>query len=212
MNDLAELRRTTEGKTKGPVNPWKWAFAILLGLVLALAAFIAVRVTTPSVDQKRIEQKTEKPADKYADVSVAMNKDQLEAAINYYLKRSQKKGAIRYRFVLDRSAILMGTTKILGAKVSFTLYTKPTLDADGNIVLKAKSVAVGSLNAPPSFIMGYVKNNYDLGRIAKIDAKRQTITLDLNQMTKKQGIRIHGEKLNLATDDIDFRVSIPLDR
>ena len=106
----------------------------------------------------------------------------------------------------------MGTTKILGAKVSFTLYTKPALDSDGNIVLNAKSVAIGSLNAPPGFVLGYVKNNYDLGRWAKIDSKRSKITLDLNQLTKKQGIKVRGESLNLQNDDIRFNVSIPLDK
>ena len=141
-----------------------------------------------------------------------MNKDQLEAAINYYLKKNQTKNSIRYRFLLDKSAILMGTTKILGAKVSFTLYTKPALDSDGNIVLNAKSVAIGSLNAPPGFVLGYVKNNYDLGRWAKIDSKKSKITLDLNQLTKKQGIKVRGESLNLQTDDIRFNVSIPLDK
>lgn len=60
--------------------------------------FIFVKVTTPSVDQNRIVEKTEVSADKYADLSVSMNKDQLEAAINYYLKQNQTKNSIRYRF------------------------------------------------------------------------------------------------------------------
>ena len=114
--------------------------------------------------------------------------------------------------MLDKSAILMERPEFLGAKVSFTLYTKPALDSDGNIVLNAKSVAIGSLNAPPGFVLGYVKNNYDLGRWAKIDSKKSKITLDLNQLTKKQGIKVRGESLNLQTDDIRFNVSIPLDK
>lgn len=208
---LTEHKRKTVKLTK-LVNPWKWAFAILLGLVIAFFMFIFVKVTTPSVDQNRIVEKTEASTDKYADLSVSMNKDQLEAAINYYLKQNQTKNSIKYRFLLDKSAILMGTTKILGAKVSFTLYTKPALDSAGNIVLNAKSVAIGSLNAPPGFVLGYVKNNYDLGRWAKIDSKRSKIILDLNQLTKKQGIKVSGESLNLQTDDIRFNVAIPLDK
>ena len=124
---LTEHKRKTVKLTK-PANPWKWAFAILLGLVIAFFMFVFVKVTTPSVDQNRIVEKTEASADKYADLSVSMNKDQLEAAINYYLKKNQTKNSIRYRFLLDKSAILMGTTRILGAKVSFTLYTKHRFD------------------------------------------------------------------------------------
>lgn len=195
---------------KKQVDPWKWAFATLLGLVLGFIVFVWVQVTTPSSDQKQIATQTTQKQGQYANVNVVLNKEQLSAAVNYYLQQNQKKGAIKYRFVLDRSAILMGTTKILGKDVSFTLYATPQLDDSGNLELKTKSVAIGSLNAPPSFVLGYIKNNYDLGKWAKINASKATITLDLNQLTKKQGIKIQGEKFDLNQDDLQFKVAFPL--
>lgn len=191
-------------------NPWKWAFAILLGLVLGFIVFVWFQVTTPSSDQKQIATQTTQKQGQYANVNVVLNKEQLSAAVNYYLQQNQKKGAIKYRFVLDKSAILMGTTKILGKDVSFTLYATPQLDDSGNLELKTKSVAIGSLNAPPSFVLGYIKNNYDLGKWAKINTSKATITLDLNQLTKKQGIKIQGEKFDLKQDDLQFKVAFPL--
>ena len=191
-------------------NPWKWAFAILLGLVLGFIVFVWFQVTTPSSAQKQIATHTTQKQGQYANVNVVLNKAQLSAAVNYYLQQNQKKGAIKYRFVLDKSAILMGTTKILGKDVSFTLYATPQLDDSGNLELKTKSVAIGSLNAPPSFVLGYIRNNYDLGKWAKINASKATITLDLNQLTKKQGIKIQGEKFDLKQDDLQFKVAFPL--
>ncbi|WP_456086141.1 YpmS family protein [Ligilactobacillus animalis] len=191
-------------------NPWKWAFAILLGILLGFIVFVWFQVTTPSSDQKQIATQTTQKQGQYANVNVVLNKEQLSAAVNYYLQQNQKKGAIKYRFVLDKSAILMGTTKILGKDVSFTLYATPQLDDSGNLELKTKSVAIGSLNAPPSFVLGYIKNNYDLGKWAKINASKATITLDLNQLTKKQGIKIQGEKFDLKQDDLQFKVAFPL--
>ena len=191
-------------------DPWKWAFAILLGLVLGFIVFVWFQVTTPSSDQQQIATQRTQKQGQYANVNVVLNKEQLSAAVNYYLQQNQKKGAIKYRFVLDKSAILMGTTKILGKDVSFTLYATPQLDDSGNLVLKTKSVAIGSLNAPPSFVLGYIKNNYDLGKWAKINASKATITLDLNQLTKKQGIKIQGEKFDLKQDDLQFKVAFPL--
>ncbi|HAB49209.1 MAG TPA: DUF2140 domain-containing protein [Lactobacillus sp.] len=191
-------------------DPWKWAFAILLGLVLGFIVFVWFQVTTPSSDQKQIATQTTQKQGQYANVNVVLNKEQLSAAVNYYLQQNQKKGAIKYRFVLDKSAILMGTTKILGKDVSFTLYATPQLDDSENLELKTKSVAIGSLNAPPSFVLGYIKNNYDLGKWAKINVSKATITLDLNQLTKKQGIKIQGEKFDLKQDDLQFKVAFPL--
>ena len=191
-------------------NPWKWAFIILVGVILCFSGYVWFAVTTPNEDQQQISQTTTNSKNS-ANVSVELNKEQLSAAVNYYLQQNQKKGAIKYRFVLNKSAILMGTTKILGKNVSFTLYAKPTFDKNGNIVLNAKSVAIGSLNAPPTFVLGYIKNNYDLGSWAKIDSKKSTITLNLIQLTKKQGIKIKGETLDLTNDKLRFNVAFPLD-
>lgn len=204
------MQKRSQVQTKRQINPWKWAFIVLLALVLASGAFIWLKVTTPSQDQVQINQQANKiTAKQTADIEVSMNKDQLNAAINYYLRKNEKNN-IKYRFLLDKSAILMGTTKILNKDVSFTLYTQPGLDKDGNILLKAKSVAIGSLNAPPSFILGYIKSNYDLGKGVIIDKKKATITLDLNALVEKQGVKVKGQELNLAQNKFLFKVSIPL--
>lgn len=191
------------------INYWKWAFAILLALVIATVLFIGHKLTTPSVDQTRISQQT-KQVDKNVDLDVSMNKQQLSAMINYYLRKSQKKSKIKYRFILDKSAILMGTTKVLGSNVSFTLYAKPSLDAKGNIVLDAKSVSVGSLNVPANFVLRYVKNNYDLGKFATIDYKKSRIILNLAQVSAKQGIKVNGQKFDLKQNKFLFNVALPL--
>ncbi|MCP0886150.1 YpmS family protein [Ligilactobacillus sp. WILCCON 0076] len=202
-------RSLLKKKSEKPINYWKWAFAILLALICSIVLFIGYKVFTPSVDQSRIISQT-KTIKKSADIDVSVDKKQLTAGINYYLKQNQKKSNIKYRFLLDKSAILMGTTKILGQSVSFTLYSTPKLNKRGNIVLHAKSVSVGSLNAPASFVLRYVQNNYDLGKFATVNYKKSTITLNLVQVTKKQGIKVKGETFNLNSNKFLFKVSVPL--
>ena len=202
--------RSQNKQPKRQLNPWKWAFITLLALVIASGAFVWLKVSTPSVDQVQLKNSAKNTTKQTADVDVSMNKEQLNAAINYYLSKKEKNN-IKYRFLLDKSAILMGTTKILGKDVSFTLYTQPGLDKQGNILLKAKSVAIGSLNAPPSFILGYIKSNYDLGKGVIINQKKATITLDLNTLVEKQGVKVKGQELNLEQNKFLFKVSIPLE-
>ena len=158
------------------VNYWKWAFFVLVGILFISGCYLATKVTSQTKEQTNIAKVLDKNSkQKYTSVDVTLDKKQANATINYYLRKNQKKGKIKYRFLVDKSAIMMGTTKILGKNVSFTLYTKPTLDKNGNILLKVKSVAIGSLNAPAGFILKYVKNNYDLGKVAIIDPKAKTI-------------------------------------
>ena len=43
-----------------------------------------------------------------------------------------------------------------------------------------------------------------------IDPKAKTITLDLNQLTKKQDVLVKGTKLDLVNDEFKFNVKVPL--
>ena len=140
-----------------------------------------------------------------------MNKEQLSSALNYYLNHQQKNSNnIQYKFILNKSAILIGTTKVLGEKVSFTLYAKTTLSKDGNFKLKIKSVAIGSLNAPTKFVLNYVKNNVKTGQAVQISPKKSEIILNLNHVKTKQGIQAKGQELDLKNDSIRFKILIPL--
>lgn len=205
------VRRTqkTQVKPKQAKNPWKLAFTILLALVIATLAFILFQVYTPN---QAVQKKTATVANTpTTEINVKMDKKQLGSVVNYYLNHQQKESNnIKYKFILDKSAILIGTTKVLGEKISFTLYAQPTLNQDGNIVLKIKSVAIGSLNAPKKFVLNYVKNNFKTGQLVQITPRKSKITLNLNKLQTKQGIRLKGQQLDLARNDIRFKIMIPL--
>lgn len=191
-------------------DPWKIAFTVLLAFVIAFIAFVMVEVYTPSTDVQQKNQ-VQPPADQMTSIDVKMNKKQLSSVLNYYLNHQQKNSNnIKYKFVLNRSAILIGTTKVLGERVSFTLYAMPTLNKNGNISLKIKSVAIGSLNAPKKFILTYVKNHFKTGQAVQISPKKSEIILNLNRVKTKQGIRAKGQHLDLKNDDIRFKILIPL--
>ncbi|GKS80434.1 hypothetical protein LPAF129_01190 [Ligilactobacillus pabuli] len=203
-------QRTQRKKSSRKRDPWKIAFTTLLALMIALTAVVLVKVYTPGQDVQKVVE-TKLPADQATAIDVKMNKEQLSSAVNYYLNHQQKgKNNIQYKFILDQSAILIGTTKVFGDQISFTLYAKPTLNKDGNILLKIKSVAIGSLNAPKSFILSYVKNRFKAGPAVQISPKKSEIVLNLNQVKTKQGIQAKGQQLDLKKDDIRFRILIPL--
>ncbi|MDV7756895.1 YpmS family protein [Liquorilactobacillus mali] len=207
---MSELKRPKKIKKKAKINYWKWAFVVLTALVLGTALFVYKQVTTQSVEQKEVTAKTAKTG-KYTTINVEMNRKQLNGTINYYLKKQQQKNNIKYRFyVSDSAAIMVGTTQILGQNVSFSLYTTPKVTKDGNIVLLAKGVGIGSLNAPPSFILNYVKKHYKLNKGITIDAKHDKIGLNLNKFATARGISIKAKTINLKNNDFHFTLSIPL--
>lgn len=207
---MAKRSEQIKVKTKKKINAWKVAFIILLSLLIGTALYLSVGTMSKSEDQKTLTTQTNSNATKRTNLSVEMNKEQLNGTINYYLKSIQKGQSIKYRFLVDKSAILMGTTKVLGQEVSFTLYSDPIVTSDGNIELKAKSVAVGSLPVPKNFIMNYVKKAYDLPNWITINSKKQTIMLNLKKLDIENGIQASATKIDLKTNVFKFDVSIPL--
>ena len=205
------MKRSVNDKQRKKVNVWKWAFIVLAAFLVGFTLFIFKQATTQNTVQKDVSSTAKSNSSNHTSVNVSMDKKQLNGTINYYLKQQQKGQKIKYRFYVGNAAILMGTTKILGQNVSFSLYTTPTVTKDGNIRLYAKSVAIGSLNAPTSFILSYVKNNYSLGNGITINSKKETITLNLSKMTNKQKITVKAQKIDLKNDDFRFKVDIPLE-
>lgn len=192
-------------------NPWKWAFIILVLVILGFSLWITYKVSVPSTSQAKVEQNTTKVnAKDYSTIKTTMNKADFSSAINYLLQKAQKNSGIEYKFLInDSSAILMGTTSVLGKKVTFSANTKPSLNSDGNIVLKINSIGVGSLNAPPAFILNYVKKNYNLKGIVQINSKKKQITLRLDKLTAKNDLKIKAQELDLKNNKIQFDVLIP---
>ncbi|MCZ2490932.1 YpmS family protein [Dellaglioa carnosa] len=207
---MAKRSEQIKLKTKKNINAWKIAFIVLLSLLIGTALYLSIGAMSQSKDQKALITQTNSKSTKRTNLSVEMNKDQLNGTINYYLKSIQKGQSIKYRFLVDKSAILMGTTKVLGQDVSFTLYSDPIVTSSGDIVLKAKSVAVGALPVPKKFIMNYVKKAYDLPSWITIDSKNQTIVLNLKKLDIENGIQASATKIDLKTNVFKFNVSIPL--
>lgn len=203
------MKRTDETSKKRSINPWKCAFTILLIAVLSFVVFITLKISIPSTAQQQEAKVEQVNAKKYSKVNVTMNEQNFSAAINYLLRNVEKGSGIKYRFILNKSAVLMGTTSVLGKKITFSVYAKPKLNDDGNIVLKIKSVGVGSLNAPPAFILSYIKKNYDLKGIVAINSAKKIITLRLDKLIAEDGLRIKANKMDLENNQIDFSVLIP---
>jgi uncharacterized protein YpmS len=209
--DESRLKRSDRKKNKviKKHNYWKWAFIILLALMLGSSLFFVQQLTSQNVAEQQVSQAT-KSLGKHTSINVQMNKRQLNAAMNYYLKRQQRHKKVKYKFYVDQAAILVGTTEILGQNVSFSLYTEPTVTSKGNILLHAKSVAIGTLSAPPKFILNYIQKNYQLGKWVTIDSQKETIRLNLSRIKGFHGITVKAQKIDLTNNIFRFKVNVPL--
>lgn len=187
-------------------NKWQTAFFALVALLVICFGVLFAKATAPvSTPAETTASSTTDPT-----LEVTMNRKQVNALSANYLNRFLKDSKVKYRFVVGKQyATVIGTTRFLGAKIQFAMNFVPEKTAKGNILLRAKGLAVGRLNLPLHFVLSYVKKNYDLPNWVSINQKKQTILLDLNKYSKKQSVRYSAEKLDMTNGRFTFKITIP---
>lgn len=202
---MPDLRRTTQEK-KRERNLWKWAFVIIVIILIGGGIYLYTQITAP------IEKQTTSQPIKQSNSSfeVDLNSSQVNALADNYLVRLQKGQKTKYGFIVGKKyATITGTTKFLGSKINFALNFTPTRQSNGNVLLKAKGLAVGRLNLPITYVMGYIKNNYKVPSWVRLNQKKKTILLDLNQYSRHRNLQYSAKKISLVNGDFRFLVTVP---
>ncbi|MGK0551794.1 YpmS family protein [Enterococcus faecalis] len=215
---MTDANETTTSRSKAavkppkkPVNKWKVAFLILLGVVIGTVAFLMVRMTQvrePAFKATpKIVEKSGEPV-----ITIQSKKKQINDLIEFYLEDFQKGSDIQYKFYLENEALLNGTFRVLGHDIQFYLYFDPYVMDDGNVQLKAKSLSIGTLGLPVKEILKFVKRGYKLPKWVEVNPEDKTILLRLDQFRMQNGLFIRAEKINLVDDDIQMSIYLPKEK
>lgn len=188
------------------INWWKWALIVLVVLLAVGLGTIIHRASDPAPLPAATRQVN--PDD--ASVTVELNRKQVNALSANYLNKFLKGQQVKYHFLVGkRYATLTGDTKFLGAKIRFAINFIPKRLANGNVLLTAKGLSVGRLNIPIKFVMGYIAKNYNIPDWVKINAKKKTVLLDLNQYSKKRSLKYSAQEIDMATGRFKFLITVP---
>lgn len=189
-------------------NYWKWAFLILLGVVLGSSIFLGTRIfANREPDFAKVPAITQRQGDPVLTINT--NKEKVNQMISFFLTDYQKDQGIQYKFYLENEAMLNGTFEVLGFPINFYLYFDPYVMENGNVQLKAKSLSIGTLSLPIKDIMNMIKRNYKLPDWIEINTDDLTIMLRLDRFRMQNGMYIKADKIDLVNDDIRFSLYLP---
>lgn len=211
-NDEAtkETKREQKNKgseKKGPINYWKIAFLLLVGIVVGSGVFLGTRIFSlrePNYQTPTITKREGEPV-----LTINTKKEKVNELIDFYLTDFQKDTDIKYSFYLENEALLNGEFTVLGVPVSFYLYFEPYVMENGNVQLKAKSLSIGTLGLPIKDVMNMVKKSYKLPKWIEVDSKEQTVLLRLDQFRMQNGMYLKADRINLVDDSISFSLYLP---
>lgn len=198
-------KRAQQGTSKR-INWWKWAFFVLVALILITGGVVIHKATAPAPQTavtKPVQQSD-------SSVVVELNRKQVNALAANYLNRFLKGQRIKYDFLVGpKYATLTGNTKFMGIKIRFAINFIPEKTNDGNVLLRAKGLSVGRLNIPLKFVMGYIAKNYNIPKWVTIDADKKTVLLDLNRYSKGRALKYSAQEIDMQGGHFKFLITIP---
>jgi uncharacterized protein YpmS len=189
-------------------NNWKIGFLLLLGINLLIAIVMLSLVMFPSVGPQT--SKVESPRGEHVSFYVKSNKNDLNKLINHYIKEEAADSPIDYRVLLGEEVELYGTLPFFGDELNMKLTFEPKALGNGDLVLRQKSMTIGRLHLPISYVLNFIGKNYKIPKGVDIRPKDQLIYIHMQQLKQKSDIKIKADQFDLKKDDIAFTILVPV--
>ncbi|WP_064091352.1 YpmS family protein [Rossellomorea aquimaris] len=191
-------------------NKWKVGFFVLLGAVLIGLIIILSMIFTPIKDDTL--PKNNEKVNREVGFDVQTNKRDLNLIIEHYIEEEGLRGPVNYKVQLKDEVELLGTVPVFTSNLDFKLSFEPKALENGDILLKQKSISVGSLNLPVSYVLKVIRDSYEFPDWVKIQPNDELIYVSLQNMKLKSDIKVRAKEFNLKEDNIAFRLLVPVDR
>ena len=189
-------------------NKWKLGFLILLGINLLIVVILLSLVTAPIKENEPV--KTNISREDYVSFHVKSNKYDLNRLINHYLKDEAADSPIDYKVLLGDEVELYGALPFFSEKLKLKLTFEPTAQKNGDLILKQKSMSVGQLHLPISYVLNFIRENYKLPKGVDIRPNDHLVYIHMQQLKLKSNLKIRVNKFNLKKDDIAFTILVPV--
>ncbi|NHC38725.1 YpmS family protein [Bacillus sp. MM2020_1] len=189
-------------------NKWKIGFLLLFGINLLFTIVMLSLVMFPSNGPQT--SKLNVPMGEHVSFHVKSNKNDLNKLINHYLKEEAADSPIDYQIILGKEVELYGTLPFFSEELNMKLTFEPKALENGDLVLKQKSMTIGSLHLPISYVLNFISENYKIPKGVDIRPKDKLIYVNMKQLKLKSDIKIKADKFDLKKDDIRFTILVPV--
>ena len=185
---------------------WKTLFYSLLALNLLVIVSLIILVNLPAKDEKIMPRAAHEEDIQF---QIHTNREDLTRLINQYIEKEGLNGNIHYEVYLNDEVELYGTMPFFNREVEMKLTFEPVAQKNGDLLLKQKSIAVGQMNLPVSYVMNFINERYDFPEWVTIQPNDKSIYISLQDMKLKSDVRVKAKNFNLKNDDIAFLLTVP---
>ncbi|MBM4762032.1 YpmS family protein [Bacillus sp. B15-48] len=193
-------------------NKWRLAFFILLGVVMLLFISVMIMVSSSVHNEELNSLNNNQLNEGNGEVTfeVAANKADLNKIINHYLQEEGFTGPINYQVFLDEEVELYGSFPVFGQNVQMLLTFEPRALESGDLILIQKTISIGTLKLPVSYVLKFIHDNYKLPEWVHIQPSEEMVYVSLQELELKSDIKVRANSFDLKRDDISFTLLVPV--
>lgn len=190
-------------------NKWKKGFFVLLGLNLLAVLFLFIMLMSPANENGKPKVSSVKEGD-YVSFPIHTNKEDLNKLINQYLKKEAKGNQIDYQVNLGDEVEFYGIVSFFGEQLNMKLTFEPEALNNGDLILRQKSISIGAIQLPVSYVLKFISENYKLPAGVDIMPDKKQIYIDMQSLNLKSNIKVKVNTFDLKKNDIAFTLLVPL--
>lgn len=202
-------RRSPKRQERQEVNGWKWAFFILLALILGLMGYLFINTQPVSVNEQ--ETTTTAPAEETIELSTSMRPEEAEQLINAYLETEMSEDFEGHSVALTDQLEIHGEITIVGFDAPFSLYLDPYVTEDGNIQLRGEAVELSNFSLPVSAVMALIGNQMAFPPFIEMDSASQILTINLNKLSEDLDVSFEMTQIDLEEDILELMIEVDED-
>ncbi|WP_445491163.1 YpmS family protein [Niallia sp. 03133] len=189
---------------------WKIAFLFLICINLIFIIGLSILIFLPS-DKAKHSENTSNEQTGAVPLDVTTNKEDLTKLINYYIEKQGLNGPIHYEINLTNEVELYGYLPVFNQDVEMKLTFVPEALDNGDLLLTQKSISIGELPLPVSYVMKFIQQQYKLPDWVEINPEDETIYVHLTKMNTASGLKVKMKEFNLPEDKIRFSILHPIE-
>lgn len=190
------------------VNNWKKAFFILVSLILIVILVLLITMFIPHND-KMIEIKHSEQ-EGFVPFLIYTEKDHLNSVINHYIQKETAGSPISYQVVLADEVELYGTIPVFSQEIQLKMTFEPKVLENGDLFLVQKSMSIGQMQLPVSYVLKFIADRYRLPKGVIIQPDEKRVYISMQKLKLKSEFKVKVNKFDLRKDNISFQLFVPI--
>ncbi|MFD2445742.1 YpmS family protein [Bacillus sp. CGMCC 1.16607] len=189
-------------------NIWKKSFFILLIFNIVVVLLVAINLLVPIKDENF--ERSGNNFQGYVPFLIHTKKENLNEVINHYIEKEASGGPVNYEVVLGDEVELYGTIPIFTEEIQLKMTFEPKAMENGDLILQQKSMTVGQMQLPVSYILNFIRDRYHLPKGVIIQPHDKLVYISMQKLKLKSDFKIKVNKFDLKQDDISVQLFVPI--